>query len=296
MTPEKLTEYIKNPSNRENVSTDALWQLVKEYPYFQAARVLLAKNLHDTKHDAFPLALRIAAAYAGNRSILKKLIEQKETKESTLTYAGTETTISTLVQSEEISDTANRESKTDKELAKEIEDTHLSETSLIAEPAELIKNQEQLAQENEQVDSEQLTKELEQVEPSQSQNPLIDHLRRRLLEIPVDENEILKETEEKEVIPQIASHTSNQKDLIDKFIREEPRISTPKKEFFNPEDIAKQSTYLPNDIVTETLASIYEQQGHFNTAIKIYEKLMLLFPEKNRYFAGRIEEIQKKRK
>ena len=77
MSPETFNRYLKDPSLLDNQSVEELWALVKEYPYFQVARMLLARNLYITGHEAYPFALRLASAYAGDRSKLKVLIEGK---------------------------------------------------------------------------------------------------------------------------------------------------------------------------------------------------------------------------
>lgn len=84
-------------------------------------------------------------------------------------------------------------------------------------------------------------------------------------------------------------------DLIDKFIREEPKISRPgvKQDFFSPVNQARQSVQEADDLITETLANIYLKQGSYAKALRAYESLILKFPEKKLYFAARIKEIKK---
>lgn len=83
-------------------------------------------------------------------------------------------------------------------------------------------------------------------------------------------------------------------ELIEKFIKEEPRISAPKRDFFNPVNMAENSSVDKEEIVSETLAKIYISQGLLQKALKIYQKLYLLNPEKSAYFAAQIENLESK--
>jgi hypothetical protein len=47
------------------------------------------------------------------------------------------------------------------------------------------------------------------------------------------------------------------------------------------------------DVVTETMAEVWEKQGNHLKAIEIYNKLSLLEPSKSAYFAAKIEELKK---
>jgi predicted transcriptional regulator len=112
---------------------------------------------------------------------------------------------------------------------------------------------------------------------------LLELIKKRLSEI--------KEEKSKEKITQ-NKLKAQKSELINKFIDEQPTIARGKAEFFKPLDWARQSTQENEDIVTETLAKIYLKQGHNDKAIKIYEKLCLVFPDKSSYFADQIRKIQ----
>ncbi|MFN5217254.1 MAG: hypothetical protein ACK5CL_00670 [Sphingomonadales bacterium] len=109
-------------------------------------------------------------------------------------------------------------------------------------------------------------------------------------------NPVVKEeekTQEKTQKENSENHRIQQQSIIDRFIETNPGVIRPKKEFFTPETAAKKSEHLPENLATETLAKVYLQQGNFQGAIRIYERLMLKFPEKNAYFANLIQQIQK---
>jgi hypothetical protein len=81
--------------------------------------------------------------------------------------------------------------------------------------------------------------------------------------------------------------------LIDKFLEAQPKMPAAKASgsdsLMDDED---QNKDVHEDFVTETLASIYAQQGYYKKAIQIFEKLSLKYPEKSVYFAAQIEKIK----
>ncbi len=115
----------------------------------------------------------------------------------------------------------------------------------------------------------------------------------RLEELPAQGSEVIEDSPDNNLDSRDndTKDTLSTKELIDRFIKNEPKI-TPKREFFNPVDKAKRSSLDNEDIVSETLAKIHLQQGNPEKAIKIYEKLILIYPEKSVYFAAQIAKVK----
>jgi len=97
---------------------------------------------------------------------------------------------------------------------------------------------------------------------------------------------------EKKQPPEPSPEKRSKKELIDTFLKEEPRIR-PRAEFFNPAHIAKQSVAEDITFVSETLAKIYLLQENYGKALEAYENLRLKYPEKRLYFATQIKKIRK---
>lgn len=246
-----LEFYLDNPSQIKNLQPDKLWQLLKKYPYFQSARLMLARQLHDTGHEAFPLALKLAAAYAFDRRMLRNLIENQI--------------------SDKVAENNNQ--------IEEVFSHDLTESFKIS-PVD-----------SEKIVFDEIPIEQKSFNFTEKQLETIQLIKARLGNIHYVEDQ------GEETSKSINTAESQEfDDIIEKFLQNNPRINSPRRDFFNPVDVARQSSIEPDDVVTETLAWVYEKQGLNEKAIKIYEKLLLLFPEKSTYFAARIKNLEESRK
>ncbi|CAM1343912.1 tetratricopeptide repeat protein [Tenacibaculum amylolyticum] len=94
----------------------------------------------------------------------------------------------------------------------------------------------------------------------------------------------------KKVIPVPETENTLQKNIIDRFIAINPKISRVNKS--QPIQAKPVDTQQEPVLMTETLAKIYLEQKKYDNAIKAYEILSLKYPEKSGLFADQIRKIK----
>lgn len=88
----------------------------------------------------------------------------------------------------------------------------------------------------------------------------------------------------------------NTEELIDRFIRTNPRIKPSSDSESSGRDfLPPAQEILSEQVMTETLARIYVRQKKYDRAVEAYRILMLKNPKKSSFFADRIKELEKLR-
>ena len=274
MKRQEFIDFMKSPGSMSRESIPPLEQLVRDFPYFSTATILYTLNLQKENSVKFNDQLKLTSAYTTDRKILKQLIKSvqvlsgkndigTEMKDGLVTDILEQGTVENINNKDEDLNLPQLIDVFQKELGK-ITENHKNSPEFI-NLLSLAGKLESLLEEHKQ-----------QKEPP-AKPYFEEYGLTNLGELPPQEGKII----------------SNSK-IIDKFIKDKPRIIPENQtSFFDPIDFANQSLMDNDEIVSETLARIYYDQGNLAKAIKIYKKLSLLNPEKRFYFADRIEKIRK---
>lgn len=261
MDKNRLTDYIKMPETLCGDTFAPLEQLAESHPYCNIIQVLLAMAYQNEGDPRYEAQLKKAAIATPSRSRLRqfsRLVQQRH---------------SLMAQQPKTVETADVKSNADTAHEDLKGSSHIiSEKTFIIPEIDLSGTHEELSAEMALLEEKRKS---------------IDELR-AIIAAKLKELEAEKKKEDRSKTGKKLS----KKELIEKFIAENPSISKPKAEFFNPITVAQNSTLDQGNIVSETLAKIYEKQGHFDKAISIYEKLSLKYPEKSVYFAVQIKKLK----
>jgi hypothetical protein len=322
MNPQEFETYVSQPTLLRKETIPDLEQLVKDFPYFQAAHMLL--TLAGKKHDAriYQQSLRKTAIVSTSRSQLFHLVQSLEKQIETEKQVQNVPAIEVPVQAKA---PVIEEQLEEKELPQQelniLKAAELStdeSNSISVELPEKISATEQaeINLENEigkQVVTAFVEKEIlktpdahkvdEKPEP-ESFGDWLSYLKKNngqaYSEISGEVNKA-KAKKEREQSPDYLptepapdNRRQKNKAIIDKIIEKNPGLIRNREEqkFYTPDLKAKESLLENEHLVTETLARIYALQGSVNKAIRAYEILSLKYPQKSAYFASLIQKLK----
>lgn len=293
----RLQNYMKDPATLDESTIPMLEQLIREFPYFQIAHILLAINSKAVNHIRYSGRLKMAAAHAGDRGLLRRHIENLSAKTNIVAEGIDKEIDADAVIAPVVTDKKPEVIETTPDLSAGLHEEHPLKdkelTSSLPSDLPLVDHQEKhqevsgngnLATADSDVDAGSFPDELLLESFQYAQYRVEDVLKSGDEDASAEQK--TSDEEGDEGLPNI------RKEIIDRFIEARPRISKPRKDFFNPADKARESSIDNEGIVTETLAKIYHQQGNPEKAINIYRKLSLNNPEKSTYFAAQIAKIQ----
>lgn len=267
MTKDQFYSAVANPDAIPPSTVDALAQAVRRFPYFHAGWMLLAKGLADAHSPHFQSELHKAAIHVWDRGALFWLVNGRPDKKQDAPAADND-------EKKEPQPEPKPAAPVFRPLAPVAATDYFPDVP------------------------DDLGLDAPQADKTYALPDFDDHLRRPgerytfadWLDYVSERKSILQEEAAQE-------KSSRQSQLIDDFLKAPvERIVPSQKAHISQSEarrIEEKSVSENDDILSETLATIYLKQGKTDKAVNIFKKLSLKYPEKSTYFAARIAEIQK---
>ena len=249
---------IRQPQDIPDADLGGLEEVIRIFPYCSLVHTLIAKAHYDRASMLAAHKLRQAATYALERETLKLLMLGGENPEKTDTMPSVSPN-----PGNEVAGNAAHDDDTRQDL-----DALVAEFSRIHQSSQLL-------------DAPRPGSPFSLLDSADDETPPLQlgHL-----------------NEDESAIEDFSRRLkkSVQRGIIDSFIKSDARIPTLNmnaKDSFTDRDLSEKGA-APPEIVSESLARIMAGQGKTQRAIAIYEKMRLKHPEKNAYFAAKIEELK----
>ena len=282
MNKQEIIERIESPERVSISDGIKLKQIVTKYPFFHAAQLLYLKSLSKSSDNStFENQLRLTAAQSINRKIIFELLKSQESKQET--------------KIEKPKVTIKEGTKpTEGKKSELITETKKEETKAIDISPEPKPEKVEKAIEKETITETKKEEIKVKKEPDKSKD-LLEQVRKRLAEIEAEKKVSVSKSKENHIIKEEKSvEAKSKEEIIDDFIKEEPRIKPRNDDFSEAVRIANKSNEDNGDFISDTLAEIYVKQGNKEKGIEIYKKLSLKYPEKSSYFAAQIKKAENK--
>lgn len=301
MNVSDFTYLLENPGKLDSpVQARQLEEVLGAYPWFQAARALHLKGLKNLNSYKYNQALKVTAACTADREVLFDFITSEVFLQNQI--ADTLSGKASLLEEEIVSEAVEPNPERDTGLVEKEADSPLPRST---EEAERILDPKLFRSVDPEVDrslelEEERQKARETVElgrpltfqknerHSFSQWLQLTSLRRQGAEGP--EEAAAPEAKQAEDDARLRKF-----EQIDRFIAENPRIMPRRDGEAAEVDLSDSLKIDRNELMTETLARVYLEQGKYKKAIQAYRILILKYPEKSSFFADQIKAVEKLR-
>ncbi len=296
----QLTHALTGKEDIGECSENELRQMVRLYPFFSPAHLLLAKKVKaDRSEDAAAIAQK-ASLYFSNPLWFDQLLNETGVTEQLVT----ETVPG------EIHDTILESPATEEEVVEQIN----SQDNVPVAPVS-VHSEEAIFDKADETEDEQVAEQISEISGKEEES-VIGQVEQPLilpsLKIePLDESKMELTFEPYHTVDYFASQgirfreEDKPKDRLGhqlksftewlKTLKKLPPSQIPvtatRQEEKNVEQMA-QVSITDREVVTEAMAEVWEKQGNAVKAQELYEKLSLLDPSKSSYFAAKIEHLK----
>ena len=313
MNKQQITATLGQPQQLNEQTLDQLKEILDEYPFFQAGRMLWVKNLHLLGHIRYNNELKLSAAHIADRARLYDLLHVPERVVLSEVPELVEAEAVVVKEHPGIEQSGVAEEAVSPVAADDYFGADEAFETESGDPLNFSRTFEEEQEDEQQEIRYAFPNEAENIvlpsadllgfemsgsdaySLSDSETAAWDEARSFSGWLSVLKNQPLPAPTE---APAKGEEPADKKmSLIDSFLEsgmKKRRMSPLKPQDRADEivDISAKSLQENEDLMTETLANIYIKQQHFFKAIDIFDRLRLKYPEKNLYFARRIKELE----
>lgn len=290
MTTNEFSNILKNPDQITLSQVYELENMIHEYPYFQAARAAHLRILYTQGSYRYNKALKITASHIGDRTILFEFITSAFFKEPKMPlFENTKKMPKTYYDeaipkefTQYVTEDVFKPVHSKEENPSEVMTSIVGEFTPSSDKNRALEESLQMGKplNFEQNDTHSFEKWLE-----------ITHYK-PIVRSEKNSVEPLKNTSIEKNVFEKGDVRAKKFDLIDKFLENNPKIEA-KKDYISNIDLSTDNQSNERQLMTETLAKVYLEQGKYAEAIRAYQILILKNPEKSRFFADQINTIRK---
>ena len=283
MNSTELTYLFENSASVGTQETGELENLLKEYPYFQAARAIYLKGLYNQNSFKYNLALKKTAAFTLDRSVLFDFISSTDFSQDkvALQIKRQEDNLRNIIVFEPQEVFGKKVISINDAIKMKItESVQVLDPDLFERP--LTKPSEEI-----EVSEKNPSEEIPDMGSPLNFNASEAHSFSEWLSLtktkPIDR---VSEDSKKTIDSKL-----RKSELIDDFISKSPKLKPNKSS--TTANIAPERSLPPEGLMTETLARVYLEQKNYKKALQAYKILILKSPEKSGFFADQIRAIKK---